>query len=82
MESYREEAKKGKELNKDQKEALEKYSDVLGQIECLKELSEQFKKLQNDVCFLFCCFISLEMKFILVCKSPEKSFKATCQRET
>jgi hypothetical protein len=48
LESYREEAKKGKELNKDQKEALEKYSDVLGQIECLKELNEQFKKLQTD----------------------------------
>jgi hypothetical protein len=48
LESYQEEAKKGKELNKDQKDALAKYSDVLGQIECLKELNEQFKKIQAE----------------------------------
>ncbi len=50
LEGYQEEAKKGKELNKDQKEALAKYSDVLGQIECVKELNEQFKKIQIEVC--------------------------------
>jgi hypothetical protein len=48
LEGYQEEAKKGKELNKDQKEALAKYSDVLGQIECVKELNEQFKKIQIE----------------------------------
>jgi hypothetical protein len=48
LESYQEEAKKGKELNKDQQDALAKYPDVLGQIECLRELNEQFKKLQTE----------------------------------
>jgi hypothetical protein len=48
LEGYQEEAKKGKELNKDQKDALAKYSDVLGQIECVKELNEQFKKIQTE----------------------------------
>jgi hypothetical protein len=51
LESYQEEAKKGKELNKDQQDALAKYPDVLGQIECLRELNEQFKKLQTEVFF-------------------------------
>ena len=50
LESYEQEEKKGKELNKDQKEALAKYSEVLGQIDCLKEVAEQMKKLQQDVC--------------------------------
>jgi len=48
LESYQEEAKKGKELNKDQKDALAKYPDVLGQIECVRELNEQFKKIQIE----------------------------------
>jgi len=48
LESYEQEEKKGKELNKDQKEALAKYSEVLGQIDCLKEVAEQMKKLQQD----------------------------------
>ena len=49
LESYDQEAKSGKELNKDQKEALAKYPEVLGQIECAKELAEQFKKIQLEV---------------------------------
>lgn len=49
MEAYQKQEKEGKELNKDQKEALAKCSDVLGQIDCLKELSEQFKKIQIEV---------------------------------
>lgn len=61
MESYQEEATKGKELNKDQKEALAKYSDVLGQIDCVKELAEQFKKIQTEV-FFYLFFISLKKK--------------------
>lgn len=48
LESYQDEAKKGKELNKDQKEALQKYPEVLGQIEVLKELNEQMKKIQAE----------------------------------
>ncbi|CAM2715170.1 unnamed protein product [Rotaria socialis] len=48
LEIYEKEAKDGKELNKDQKEALAKYPEVLGQIECVKELSEQFKKIQTE----------------------------------
>ena len=48
LESYQKEAKDGKELNKDQKDALAKYPEVLGQIECCKELSEQFKKVQTE----------------------------------
>lgn len=48
LESYQKEAKKGKELHKDQKEALEKYPEVLGQIEVLKELNEQMKKIQAE----------------------------------
>ncbi|CAF2970207.1 unnamed protein product [Rotaria sp. Silwood2] len=48
LESYQKEAKDGKELNKDQKDALAKYPEVLGQIECVKELSEQFKKIQTE----------------------------------
>jgi len=48
LESYQEEATKGKELNKDQKDALAKYPDVLGQIECVRELNEQFKKIQIE----------------------------------
>ena len=64
LESYEEEAKKGKELNKDQKEALQKYPEVLGQIEVLKELNEQLKKIQAEVgllnvyfgIFHFICF--------------------------
>jgi len=48
LESYEQEAKSGKELNKDQKEALAKYPEVIGQIECVKELSEQFKKIQTE----------------------------------
>ncbi|CAF3674105.1 unnamed protein product [Rotaria sp. Silwood1] len=48
LESYQKEAKDGKELNKDQNDALAKYPEVLGQIECVKELSEQFKKIQTD----------------------------------
>ncbi|CAF0998191.1 unnamed protein product [Rotaria sordida] len=48
LESYEEEAKAGKELNKDQKDALAKYSEVLGQIECVKDISEQLKKIQTE----------------------------------
>lgn len=48
LEGYEQEEKRGKELNKDQKEALAKYSEVLGQIECVKELTEQLKKIQTD----------------------------------
>ncbi|CAF2695841.1 unnamed protein product [Rotaria sp. Silwood2] len=48
LESYEEEAKTGKELNKDQKEALAKYGEVLGQIECVKDISEQLKKIQTE----------------------------------
>ncbi|CAF3125131.1 unnamed protein product [Rotaria socialis] len=48
LESYEEEAKSGKELNKDQKEALAKYTEVLGQIECVKDISEQIKKIQTE----------------------------------
>jgi hypothetical protein len=48
LESYQQEAKSGKELNKDQKDALAKYPEVLGQIECAKELSEQLKKIQTE----------------------------------
>jgi hypothetical protein len=53
LEGYDQEAKSGKELNKDQKEALAKYPEVLAQIECVKELSEQFKKIQTEVFHLF-----------------------------
>ena len=56
MESYQKEAKDGKELNKDQRDALAKYPEVLGQIECVKELSEQFKKIQAEV-FIYLLFI-------------------------
>ncbi|CAF1005912.1 unnamed protein product [Rotaria sordida] len=48
LESYQKEAKDGKELNKDQKDALAKYPEVLGQIDCVKELSEQYKKIQIE----------------------------------
>jgi len=48
LESYHQEANKGKELHKDQKDALSKYPEVLGQIECAKELSEQLKKIQTE----------------------------------
>ena len=48
LESYQKEAKDGKELNKDQKEALAKYPEVLGQIECVKEIIEQIKKIQTE----------------------------------
>jgi hypothetical protein len=48
LEGYEQEAKSGKELHKDQKEALAKYSDVLGQIDCVKELTEQLKKIQSE----------------------------------
>ncbi len=60
MESYQEEAKKGKELNKDQNDALAKYPDVLSQIECVKELTEQFKKIQIEVFYLF--FVQFHFK--------------------
>ena len=49
LESYEQEAKSGKELNKDQKEALAKCAEVIGQIDCVKDLTEQMKKLQQDV---------------------------------
>ncbi len=62
MEGYQEEAKKGKELNKDQKDALAKYPDVLGQIECVKELTEQFKKIQTEVFLFFSCSNFIENK--------------------
>ncbi|CAF1066980.1 unnamed protein product [Didymodactylos carnosus] len=48
LESYEQEAKSGKELNKDQKDALAKYGEVIGQIECAKETYEQLKKLQQE----------------------------------
>jgi hypothetical protein len=48
LEGHQELAKKGTELNKDQKDALAKYPDVLGQIECIRELNEQFKKIQIE----------------------------------
>lgn len=48
LESYQQEAKSGKELNKDQTEALAKYGDVVGQIECVKDIYEQIKKIQTD----------------------------------
>ncbi|UJR29851.1 hypothetical protein I4U23_017394 [Adineta vaga] len=48
LESYQQEAKSGKELNKDQQEALAKYGEVLSQIECVKDLHEQIKKIQVD----------------------------------
>ena len=58
MESYQKEAKDGKELNKDQRDALAKYPEVLGQIECVKELSEQFKKIQTEV-FIYLLFLTI-----------------------
>jgi caprin-1 len=48
LESYDQEAKSGKELHKDQKEALAKYGEVLGQIECVKDIYEQLKKIQAE----------------------------------
>ncbi|CAF0845802.1 unnamed protein product [Adineta steineri] len=48
LESYKQLAATGAELNKDQKEALAKYPEVLGQIECAKDLGEQFKKIQTE----------------------------------
>lgn len=51
LEIYQKQEKEGKELNKDQKDALAKCSDVLGQIDCLKEVNEQFKKIQTEVRF-------------------------------
>lgn len=48
LESYQQIAKSGKELNKDQTEALAKYGDVVGQIECVKDIYEQVKKIQTD----------------------------------
>jgi len=48
LESYEQEAKTGKELNKDQKDALAKYGEVLGQIECVKDIYEQLKKIQAE----------------------------------
>lgn len=49
LESYEQEAKTGKELNKDQKDALSKYGEVIGQIECAKDIHEQLKKMQADL---------------------------------
>ncbi|CAF0982831.1 unnamed protein product [Adineta steineri] len=48
LESYEQEAKSGKELIKDQKDALAKYGEVIGQIECAKDVHEQLKKIQAD----------------------------------
>jgi caprin-1 len=48
LESYEQEAKSGKELHKDQKEALAKYGEVIGQIECAKDIYEQLKKIQIE----------------------------------
>jgi caprin-1 len=48
LESYEQEAKTGKELNKDQKDALAKYGEVIGQIECAKDIYEQLKKIQTE----------------------------------
>ncbi len=81
MESYEQEAKSGKELNKDQKEALAKYPEVLGQIECVKELSEQFKKIQIEVVLVFNSFIFKYLVFSVIKKS-KTSFKTTSRRET
>jgi len=48
LESYEQEAKTGKELNKDQKDALAKYGEVLCQIECAKDVYEQLKQIQTE----------------------------------
>ncbi|UJR16552.1 hypothetical protein I4U23_003452 [Adineta vaga] len=48
LEVFQKDEKSGKELHKDQKEALAKYPEVIGQIECVKELSEQIKKIQTE----------------------------------
>lgn len=78
MESYQEEAKKGKELHKDQKEALAKYSDVLGQIDCLKELNEQLKKIQAEVCIQgYFCSNQFFFLSILVNKKSKTCFKTS-----
>ena len=65
MEGYEQEEKRGKELNKDQKEALAKYPEVLGQIDCVKELSEQLKKIQTDVSSFSFAFQRIQFKFVV-----------------
>lgn len=88
MEGYEQEEKRGKELHKDQKEALAKYPEVLGQIDCVKELSEQLKKIHTDVSkFSFhfkelnstfsCCFYSF-----LGPKTSKTSCKTIIGRKT
>ncbi|CAF1078588.1 unnamed protein product [Adineta ricciae] len=48
LEAFEKSEKSGKELHKDQKDALAKLPEVLGQMECVKELSEQIKKIQIE----------------------------------
>ena len=49
LEAFEKSEKSGKELHKEQKDALAKLPEVLGQMECIKELSEQIKKIQTEV---------------------------------
>lgn len=48
LEQYREEQKKGKELNGDQLAAVSKYDEVIQTLEFAKDLSKQFNILAVD----------------------------------
>lgn len=81
LEGYQIQEKEGKELNKDQKEALAKYADVLGQIDGLKELNDQVKKIQTDV---RCCCLGVFSYFDvnLGGEKSKTSFKTSRRRKT
>lgn len=48
LDVYRENARRGKDLNEDQKNAIAKYDEVMQNLDFARELSGQFKTLAVD----------------------------------
>jgi len=48
LDGYREDKRRGKELNEDQKAAVAKYDEVVGTLDFARELTGQFTKLASD----------------------------------
>lgn len=48
MDGYKDNLKRGRELNEDQRSAIEKYDELMQTLDLVRELHSQFKALSND----------------------------------
>ena len=52
MDGYKDNLKRGRELNEDQRSAIEKYDELMQTLELVRELHAQFERQQVDAVLL------------------------------